>query len=90
MSVLEPPPEGDDGMGDLFASLEDVFAKVDEDAVDVTKLGDEELLRQFGDLTSELQERHEVLNPTTDRGREIHSIRGAMSIELRERGLLGQ
>lgn len=84
---MEPPPEGDDA---LFAELEGLFDSVDEvEVVDVTLLGNEELLGRFHELTRKIQDRHEVLAPRTDEGRELHSLRAAMSVELRQRGLLG-
>lgn len=86
--LMEPPPEGDDAA--LFAELEGIFDEVSEyEVVDVTKFGDEELLSQFHSITREIKNRHEVLAPRTDEGRELHSLRAAMSVELRQRGLLG-
>ena len=88
MSVLEPPP--DDGDDPLFAELEGIFEGVDTyEVVDVTKLDNDALLTRFHELTEQIKARREVLAPRTDEGRELHSLRAAMSIELRNRGILG-
>lgn len=85
--LMEPPPEGDDD--DVWSALEDIFNEFDDgDVIDVTKLDDEALRSQFNSLTEKIKARREVIEPRTDEGRELHSLRAAMSVELRQRGLL--
>jgi len=85
MSVMEPPPPGDDP----FEGLEGIFDDVEQGVVNVTLLSDEALLTDFNAIDEEIKERREVLSPHTDRGRELHSLRAAMVVELRQRGILG-
>ena len=87
MSVIEPPPPGDDD--DPFVGLEGIFDDVEQGVVNVTLLSDDALLTEFNAVTEEIKERREVLSPATDRGRELHSLRAALNIELRQRGILG-
>jgi hypothetical protein len=54
--------------------------------IDVTKLDVEELLTQFDELNDELFEMGEALRPTTQRSRDLHSLRSAIYLEIQKRG----
>ena len=56
--------------------------------VNVRLLNDAELSSRFSQVRQELMERGEMLNPTTQTGRDLHSERCAYLLELRRRGLL--
>lgn len=56
--------------------------------VNVTLLDDAELSRRFNETREELMARGEMINCTTQIGRDLHSMRAAYIIELRKRGLL--
>jgi hypothetical protein len=75
-----------------FASLVEALDLDDEDAtrdgVPVTELSDVELLREFQYLRVELMELRELVHPTTQRGRDLHSRRAACQLELRRRGVI--
>jgi hypothetical protein len=55
--------------------------------LDETKIGDEELRDRFRAITEEIKERREVLSPRTAEGRDLHSLRAAMRVELAQRGI---
>ena len=84
MSLIEPPDDGID-----WSALEDVFKSVDrEDVLDVSSTPSDILLDRFHDLDQLLLDLGQVRNPSTTEGRELHSERAAISIELRKRGIL--
>lgn len=56
--------------------------------VDVTTLNAVELNRLYNQCRQELLARGEMLNPTSEKGRELHSLRAACVIALRSRGLV--
>lgn len=60
----------------------------DEPVIDITALGDIELLDSFHAVDRELRGLSEMLHPRTDRGRELHSLRAALRITLALRGLM--
>ena len=66
--------------------LDDITASAD--GPPVTELSDVELLREFQYLRVELMELRELVYPTTQRGRDLHSRRGACQLELRNRGVI--
>lgn len=71
---------------DLFAQLEDVFADVlAEETSSVASLTTEELKHELYELTEEIKRRLETMHPRTQEGRDIHSRRNAIQIELRRR-----
>lgn len=95
MSLIEPPePE------EPTSSTESLRDEVDWGSLmpevpdystgdfNVILLSDGELVERFHEYTSELKKRGELINPTTDTGRDLHSQRGAMRIELAKRQLL--
>lgn len=54
--------------------------------IDVTKLDIQELLTQFDELNDELFEMEQALSPTTQRARDLHSLRSAIYLEIQKRG----
>jgi hypothetical protein len=96
MSLLEPPEPEEPT--DATESLRD---EIDWDSImvevpdystgdfnSVVLLSDGELVERFHEYTSELKRRGELINPTTDTGRDLHSQRGSIRIELSKRNLL--
>ena len=75
---------------ELFASLEDVFAGVDENEID--NFSDEEtwtipkLLKELSRLKNLMTEGRYVLHPRTQESRDVHSRRNAIQVELHRRG----
>lgn len=73
---------------DLFAAFEKQFDEVDTSTiVDFTTLSDLEVSSLFSDVRTELIKTDQMLNPTTDEGRRLHSERLALLIEMRKRGM---
>lgn len=73
---------------DLFAAFEEQFDEVDTSTiVDFTTLSDLEVSSLFSDVRTELIKTDQMLNPTTDEGRRLHSERLALLIEMRKRGM---
>lgn len=73
---------------DMFAKFEEQFDEVDTSTiVDFTKLSDLEVSTLFSDVRTELIKTDEMLHPTTDEGRRLHSERLALLIEMRKRGM---
>lgn len=81
MSMMAPDPNDFD-----WSALEFEFTEP-TDILDVTALSDVELLNLERELVEQLKQRGEMLNTTTDEGREIHSRRAAVRIELARRNL---
>lgn len=57
------------------------------EVVDVNALDTVALSTLYNDIREELMELEEMLEPKSDRGRELHSIRAACVIEMRKRGM---
>lgn len=73
---------------DPFAEFEKQFEEQDlTDTLDFSTLTDLELLSRFSDVRGELYKIQEMMDPRTDRGRELHSERLALLIIMRSRGL---
>ena len=73
---------------DLFAAFEEQFDEVDTSTiVDFTTLSDLEVSSLFSDVRTELIKTDQMLNPTTDEGRRLHSEHLALLIEMRKRGM---
>lgn len=89
MSVMEPEPEHDwdDEFAKLTASIDMGDMPDPSDTVNVALLDDAELNKRFTLCREELMNRSEMLKPSTDRGRELHSERAAYLIELKKRGM---
>ncbi len=56
-----------------------------DDVVDVTKLSTEELMDLISDITDELFNAGQAINPKDQWARDKHSLRNAVQIELRKR-----
>lgn len=72
---------------DIFAGLEGIFDEVDEEEVtNVTEMSNSELLNMVEDITHELMH---VLGegrfPRSQEARDLHSLRNACQVELRNR-----
>lgn len=73
---------------DMFAQFEAQFDEPDlEDAIDLSKLTDLEISTMFSDVRRDLLASEQMMNPTTERGRELHSQRAALLIEMSRRGM---
>lgn len=73
---------------DFFEIVNGLDLTEPEEVVDFSKLPTTELLDIYTTVTQDLLGLGETIHPTTDKGRELHSRRAAMSVELRLRGLL--
>jgi len=74
----------EDPFDDIIAGL---TIEIDEsDVVDVTKLGNEELINLFNSLDDEVTRGHQAIHPNKQWARDKHSLRNATEIELRKRG----
>ncbi len=70
----------------LWARFEsELDSVVIQDVEVVSTLDAASLLRRFAQVELTLRERGEMMEATTDTGRELHSARAAMLIELRKR-----
>lgn len=58
-----------------------------DDIINVSKLADIELSDIYRKTVDELFVLHEALAPTTQKGRDLHSLRTALLVELSARGL---
>ena len=56
-----------------------------DDVVDVTKMSTEELMDLISDITDELFNAGQAINPQAQWARDKHSLRNAVQIELRKR-----
>ena len=73
-------------MSDDFESIiEGLEIEEPDDVVNVQELSTEELINYKIRLEKELFEREEALNPKTQRGRDAHSLRNAVNLELDRR-----
>lgn len=87
---MEQQPEDPDV---VLAALEDQLSDVAVtfDSIDgdesVRTLTDPKLILELKRVRDRLLGRGEMLNPTTADGRELHSRRAALLIEMRRRGL---
>lgn len=89
--------EGSGGVGEIsidsefeklvgMLDLSDIGPMIPD--VNVTLLDDAELSRRFNETREELMSRGEMINCSTQTGRDLHSQRAAYIIELRKRGLM--
>lgn len=82
MTMAEDPDE-------IFRSLmEDVDFEEPKGIIDYTKLETIELSRRLNHIKQELFDRKEMMDPRTDEGRDLHSERAAILIELHKRGVM--
>jgi len=71
----------------LFAQLEDVFEMVDNDNTpNYTEWTEQRLLDEYEEVMTGIRQLAEVLSPRTQQGRDLHSKRYAVLIELKKRG----
>lgn len=90
MSAKLPPNQGismtnEDIDAQFAALMEGVELNTEVGVADVSTLTDQELASLMEKTRAELYERGEMLKPTTERARELHSLRAALVIESRER-----
>ncbi len=82
--MSEEPEDEMEGMRKLIDGL---GIEVHESHVTVSTLTDRELISRFGKVTETLLQRGEVLHPTTETGKDLHSERDAYMVELHRRKL---
>lgn len=82
MPVLD---DDDDILKQLAAQLGTL--EEPEDVEDVTKIPDPELGVRVQEIDAQLVEAGQLLQPTTQEARDLHSLRGALLIEMSKRGL---
>ena len=70
----------------FFSIVEGLQIDEPESYVNVSELSIEELLYQFDQLNDELFELEQALNPTTQKARDLHSLRSAIYVEIQKRG----
>jgi hypothetical protein len=85
---LAEPPSIDDEFQKLVGMLDMEQFGEGMPEVSVAVLNDAELSSRYNEVREELMKRGEMINPTTQIGRDLHSQRGAYIIELRRRGLM--
>lgn len=73
---------------DFDAIVANINVDEPDDVLDVTTLSRAELAQRYNAARRQLTELNEPVHPLTDRGRQLHSERGALRIELRKRGML--
>lgn len=84
MTDMTPNPDEFD-FSEMEAQLEDIQLP---EVMSVGVLDDMALLTRFRDLTEELKDRKEAMNPKTQTGRDLHSERNACYVELKKRKLM--
>lgn len=78
-------PDTGDPFDDLVANLN---ISEPDDVLDVTSLSNRDLIQRYNAVRRELTDMNEPIHALTAHGRELHSERGALRIELAKRGLL--
>lgn len=71
-----------------WSAAEAELDSTEPEVEDASKLTDMELLSRFAAVDAELRNLSEMLHPRTDRGRELHSVRVSLKVNLVERGLM--
>jgi hypothetical protein len=79
------PETSDDPFDAIVADLD---FDVPTDITDVTKLSSKDLAQRYNEVRSALKAINEPIHALTERGRQLHSERGALRIELRRRNML--
>lgn len=77
----------DDGI-DFDALAAEIGEPNVTEVVNVQLLDDLELSDRYHQVTNDLMERQEALSQHTAEGRDLHSMRAALRIEMARRGLL--
>lgn len=83
LSLAEPDDE-------LFKRFEaQLDTDIPTDVVDVTTIPDVDLVNRLHELDAELDKSGELmaLNPRTQEARDLHSLRAAVLVEMKRRGL---
>lgn len=75
-----------DASSDMEAMIEALGIEAPSTEVNVSLLSEPELSKRLTHVTQDLLNRGEVLKPTTETGRDLHSERSAYILELRKRG----
>lgn len=84
MSVAEPNPD-DDVLAAMEAQLDDL--EVPEDIENVQKIPSPELTMRVQHIDSKLSSMGELRQPRTQEGRDLHSTRAALLVELARRNM---
>lgn len=88
MSMAEPE-DMDSIFNQMVEGLEEELDLPDVSSVVSVALLDElELSKRFNEVRNELLQRGEMITPTTERGRELHSLRSAYLVEMRKRKMM--
>lgn len=85
MAVLEPGDGDDSVLAAMAAQLEGIEAPTDVE--NVQDLPAPKLTQQLQDIDRTLSKWGELMSPRTEQGRELHSKRVALLVELSRRGL---
>jgi len=73
---------------EMFRQLTDILdVEVPNIPIVLTTLTDLRLLQRFNDTRRQLHERHEMINPTTDDGKDLHAEYHGYLLELKKRRL---
>jgi hypothetical protein len=81
--ISDPDPE------DIFAQMAGQLADISvPDEQKVTDMATLQLADRLSEIDHELVDRKELLNPTTQEARDLHSLRGAIIVEMKKRGVL--
>ena len=81
-----PTQDAPDPDDPLFKQLEDIF--VDESEIeDFSRYDDMRLLERFEEVTKEIKTEHQLLRPRDQNARDLHSLRYALQLELKRRGI---
>lgn len=85
MSMMDEP--ADDIFMELMKGMDTVFDGVSDDVLDVTSLSNKALLERNADILEELLDNGQAVNPTSQWARDLHSLRNAIQVEIRKRGV---
>jgi hypothetical protein len=85
MTTLPPPEDSEDVLAYLEAQLSDV--EIPTDVENVKEVSSPDLGEQLAALDRQLSQMGELLHPRTQEGRDLHSKRAALLVEMRNRGL---
>jgi hypothetical protein len=84
MSTVEPP-DADDEFRRLMEGLD---LTIPTDVEQVSVLSEVELSRRWNKVRQDLLARGEMMEPKTDTGRELHSLRHAYMLEMQRRRMI--
>ena len=77
----------DDPFEEIISGLGEELDTQPDDIIDVTELPDIALVHMFSEITDELINSEQIMEPNTEWAREQHSLRVAMYREMKKRGL---